>query len=381
MKSLRSSFVLFLLLLPTAGMAVPDECVHFSALSSNHSKWRKAGIVQVDPRDSHPRPVSTSERNFSLDVREKILPFAAARRTGQFTGKDGVPISYHVFETPKADRKGAIVVSHGRGDTLSHYLEAAHNFADWGFDTYFVEHRGHGGSGRLLPNPHKVHVEHFEDYVEDFETFMADVVSKGRPERTILFGVSMGGQVAAQYNVRNPEGVDQVVLTVPMIRPLLKGIPEPVARTIIKGAEMVGKGDAYALGEKDFQYPLHTGPHPRGEWLKNLVRARQFHGGTMGGSTFHWVGQSLRASAEGRRAAKGLKTPTLVIAAGRDTTVDNEATLGFCRDHQNCVLFISEEGKHTLFNGPDAVRNPVFGAIRNFILPTSSPSVSDGNKK
>jgi len=69
--------------------------------------------------------------------------------------------------------RGSVVIAPGRTEASVEYFETAIDLATRGFGpAYVVDHRGQGLSPRLLPDPHKGHVERFEDYIDEFEAVL-----------------------------------------------------------------------------------------------------------------------------------------------------------------------------------------------------------------
>jgi lysophospholipase len=56
----------------------------------------------------------------------------------------------------------------------------------------------------MLPDRQIGHVVRFDDYVEDFNTFVREVVAKRKHKRLLLLAHSMGGGIASVYLDRYP---------------------------------------------------------------------------------------------------------------------------------------------------------------------------------
>lgn len=73
------------------------------------------------------------------------------------------------------------------------YAELAYDLFHLGFDIFIIDHRGQGRSGRMLSDPHRGHVDHFNDYVEDLAAFWQQEIELG-PWRKRYIWHSMGAR-------------------------------------------------------------------------------------------------------------------------------------------------------------------------------------------
>ncbi len=77
-----------------------------------------------------------------------------------------------------------------------------------GYAVYALDHRGHGKS-----SGERVHVDHFDDYVDDLRTFYADVRSETGDLPIYLLGHSMGVSIAVSYAARYQDELTGLVLS------------------------------------------------------------------------------------------------------------------------------------------------------------------------
>lgn len=119
--------------------------------------------------------------------------------------RDGYRLRYSRFGCAPGDR-GALVIAPGRSEPSYEYAETAIDFIERGFaPVYVIDHRGQGLSPRLLPDTDKSHVEGFDDYIDDFAAFVAEVQADlnaldARADLPLfLTSNSMGGAIAIGY--------------------------------------------------------------------------------------------------------------------------------------------------------------------------------------
>ena len=152
----------------------------------------------------------TRETQFAAFATGPLLDFWRQREEGEFSGVDGVPIRFVRFRSARHQR--VVVVSPGRIESYVKYPEVAYDLFHCGYDVVIVDHRGQGRSGRLLADTHRGHVVNFADYVDDFEQlWLREVESRGYRQRFAL-AHSMGGAIAAEVAIAQPDRVRGLVL-------------------------------------------------------------------------------------------------------------------------------------------------------------------------
>lgn len=130
----------------------------------------------------------------------------------RFKSKDGLKLFAHAFPS-KNPPKAIICLTHGHGEHLERYknLAAALNDADYsmiGFDQ-----RGHGQS-----DGPRGHTPSYETLLDDIDAFLAEVDDNYPDLPRILYGHSMGGNLALNYALRRKPKLLGVIATGPWIK-------------------------------------------------------------------------------------------------------------------------------------------------------------------
>ena len=133
---------------------------------------------------------------------------------GYIESYDKAAIYYRTYRNPQA--KAGVVISHGFCEFAEKYMEVIYYFLKGGYSVYVPEHRGHGYSDRFVPEGDKVHIEDYEQYVQDLHFFIKNIVEPAE-ERKILFCHSMGGTIGVRYLEKFPLTFDAAVLSAPML--------------------------------------------------------------------------------------------------------------------------------------------------------------------
>lgn len=137
---------------------------------------------------------------------------------GNFQGLGGVRLAYASVEAPQ--ERAAVVIVTGRTENILKYQEVIADLVRQGYSAYVYDHRGQGFSERLLPDePEKGHVRHFEDYVDDLQAFVTQVVNQKPHRRLFLLGHSLGGGIATRHLERYPGTFAAAALSSPCINP------------------------------------------------------------------------------------------------------------------------------------------------------------------
>lgn len=301
----------------------------------------------------------------------EILPFCQNEwEFGSFEGVDGVEIAYATYRVH--DSRGSLVILPGRTEPLIKYCELVFDLVDLGYSVYLMDHRGQGGSGRMLVDPNRQFVVDFQDFVDDVATFVDEVVSaEGRPDSLVLFGHSLGGLIATNYAEQNPDSLDALILSAPSLQIQLAGLPEPLAYVLAVSATALGLGSDYIPGagppvfDAPFETNLVTRSRARYDAYQTLLAASPEL--AVGGTTFRFVRESIEASFAARLFAPLLTTPTLLLQAGDDRYVENSAGEMVCAVASDCSLVRFEGAFHELFQEQDAIRDRAIDELRAFI--------------
>ena len=133
-----------------------------------------------------------TDENYGKIMQTEVEPWLQARmETGFDERVKGQPI-YYVHYRADAPR-GVVVISHGFTESITKFAEPIFYFLQAGYEVWGVDHRGHGRSYRANANPFVVHVDHFEDYVEDLRHLTETLVKPSAGACTVSAIGSISG--------------------------------------------------------------------------------------------------------------------------------------------------------------------------------------------
>ena len=111
------------------------------------------------------------EEEYEARMRDTVEPaLAEIRQSGRLAVKGG-EVYYELFPLEGAD---TVVISHGFSESTEKFTEFIYYLRQAGYQAAVWDHRGHGRSLREGKDKNIVHVEDFEDYVEDMRRLMEE---------------------------------------------------------------------------------------------------------------------------------------------------------------------------------------------------------------
>ncbi len=293
------------------------------------------------------------DARFQEQMQNEVEPYLAARRqVGLDERIQGEPV---YFEHYQADEpKGVIVISHGFTESVAKFAESIYYMLQAGYEVWGLDHRGHGRSFRVNDNPYVVHVDRFEDYVEDLRHLTEKRIRPVSGELPLyLFCHSMGGCIGAWAIEQYPELFQKAVLSSPMLGLSFGKIPVPVAYAFatLKGLGEKGREPLSPVSE----FPRETyedsaaNSEPRFRWYyeQKLANSRLQ---TCAGST-RWGREAIRATrhVSSPKQIARIRIPVLLLQAEKDSYVRNDAQDVFAERAQTCELVKLPGLRHELY--------------------------------
>ncbi|GAB2949306.1 lysophospholipase L2 [Hafnia psychrotolerans] len=316
----------------------------------------------------------TREKEFSAFATGPLLDFWRQREENHFAGVDGVDIHYVRFTAAQND--SVILVSPGRIESYVKYPELAYDLFHCGYDVIIVDHRGQGRSGRMLEDPHRGHVQHFDDYVEDLHRLYQLEIAPRSYSKKFLLAHSMGGAIGALLLAKYPQTFDAAAFCAPMTGIYLR-IPSWISRRILNWAEnRPPRRDGYALGTGHWHplpFLVNGLTHSRERYRRNMRFYADYPELQVGGPTYHWVRESIEAGMHILQQAENITTPLLLLQASEDRVVDNSSQLAFCQamavaGHpcEGGKPLVIEGARHEILFERDDLRAKALDAIMRF---------------
>lgn len=344
-------------------------------LDNDYDQGRKLGQVFVEAM-AHKLNVSfTPFPKYPIRTREEGLlapkPVTTTwegRDTGVFEGVNQVPL--HWVNANPNNKKDTIIVIQGRNESTWKYQEIIEELAHH-FNVFSYDHRGQGESGRTTTRHELGHVDSFQHYVDDLANFMDQVVHPQVQGYCFVLAHSMGATVATQYLHQYVHRVDACVLTSPMFGIKLPKVVGGIQKKTIKVVSLLQKKPNFAPTQrafttKQFEGNDHTSSRVRfkhySQMLEKLPHLR------LGGASPKWISESITAGAKCVSSAFEITCPMLIIQAGADSVVSNEAQDSFNEKCTASKILTIANAKHDILIEADRYRDRTLKNALNFFL-------------
>ena len=322
----------------------------------------------------------TTESQLTSRYDGEIAIFWQQGSFSHFSGVNDVRINYATFiNHHESTPTQCLVIASGRSESYLKYKELSFDLFNRGYSIFLIDHRGQGLSQRLLENPHKGHVEDFQYYVDDLTTFIENIVTPHcQGSKPYLLAHSMGGAIAARYLQDFPNTIQAAVLSSPMLGFDSGSVPEFIAESVLKISAQLNKwfDDTpwYFLGHKGFTQRAFSDNvlmHSPGRYQLFTELYKTTPEIQLGGVTVQWLTESQAALEKIFNNIDKITTPTLVLQAGQDKIIKNQAQDGFCQQlyqlqPQSCPNgkpLIIDNAYHELFFESDVYREQALKAV------------------
>lgn len=262
---------------------------------------------------------------------------AAGHSVQTFVTSDGYQFRYrHWLATGP---KGYVVALHGIQSNSGWYAYSSRRLCEAGFDVRFLDRRGSG-----LNEADRGHAVHPDRLVNDVVQFLCRVRHERDRESPqspiILMGVSWGGKLAAVVAGRRPELCEGLALLYPGLTPRIR--PSWWQRLLLKLAMRTGRQRRLAAIPLD-DPELFTAQSEWQQFIRNDERS--LHEATVG-----FLAASVALDAELPSLVANIHCPMLLMLAGRDRIIDNDATKQLFDRFGSADrrLLVYEDAAHTL---------------------------------
>ncbi len=310
------------------------------------------------------------DKEYTDKMNTLVLPFLKEKlENGSFNSFDGAQINYSFIKNPTG--KAAVVISHGFCEFIPKYYEMFYYFYQQGYSVYMIEHRGHGYSQRFVDDLSMVYVDSFNDYVEDLNYFINEIVKKEEPlNRLFFYGHSMGGGIAALYLEKYPDTFKRAVLSSPMIGINFKKIPKHWVKAVMAISKIMHWDKNYVPGNHEFRgkrkYPKGTAmSEPRYDYYFNCRKQDENY--STYGASFRWAREAILATKKVKKNVDRIHIPVLLCQSGDETLVDNNAQNYLVNKSDYITKIEYPNAKHQLYNATKEIRDKFYKDIFAFL--------------
>lgn len=301
-------------------------------------------------------------------------PVPPGASVGSTLTGDGVVLRYARWRATTRRTLGTVCLLQGRGETIEKYFETIGDLRGRGFAVATFDWRGQGGSERRLRNPMKGHVDSFEEYERDLETFMLHVALPDSPPPYFALAHSTGALVCLRTVREGRVRFSRLVLVSPLMG---LGQTRPSQPTVFRlaafmtaiglGEVTVPGGQARSIDKTPFAGNVLTGDPARYQRTVDIVT--KLPQVAVGAPTFGWLYAACRAMSEASEPDFGpsVRVPALIVSGALDRLVSMtaaEATAAALRAGGQVVI---PGARHEIMMERDAIRAQFWAAFEAFV--------------
>lgn len=252
------------------------------------------------------------------------------------------------YLSPETAPKAIIVLVHGHGEHSKRYLSWAEKFVNQGYGFVTWDHIGHGHS-----DGQRGHIHHFEQLLLEID-FALNKAREYFPNiPVILYGHSMGGNIALNHAIRRCCSVEGIIITSPWLK-LAKKV-SPVLDSIVTVLNYIGhfipiKSSVSASEISHIQEEVDK--YKNDKLIHGKITPRLY--------------VSIRRAGEyALKYAKRIKTPVLLMHGEADSITSFDASKEIAGKIDGCKFVPWPNMYHELHN--ETVRGLVFETIVKWI--------------
>ncbi|MEL6967632.1 MAG: alpha/beta hydrolase [Pseudomonadota bacterium] len=336
-----------------------------------------AARADAPPHMDKPSPALSSEQKQGADepvlVSTRANPIPDGVHAGFVLTDDDMSLRYARWPAVKRPMKGTVLILQGRSEYIEKYFETVEDLRAEGFEVLTFDWRGQGGSDRLLDDPKRGHIEHFDQYLMDLDTIMTKVALPDCRGPFFVLAHSMGGLIALLAAPGLGNRISRMVVLAPMLA--LQGLP--VSQRLLRRFTglMTFIGFAPSPTRRDTSNAL-TRPF-LGNKLTNDIERFQRNRGTvekreslvLSGPTFGWTYAACQAmeTVHEDGFSSAIAVPTLLVAAGADEVVRASAVEAYGRKMRAGAFLTVTAAKHELLHERDILREQALAAFFGFV--------------
>jgi lysophospholipase len=269
---------------------------------------------------------------------------------------------------------GTICLLQGRGETIEKYFETIGDLRSRGFAVATFDWRGQGGSERRLRNPMKGHVDSFEEYDRDLETFMQHVALPDCPGPHFALAHSTGALVCLRATREGKVRFSRLVLVSPLIGLGQTRPSQANAFRIAAFMTAVGLGElpvpgnqALTIDKVPFAGNWLTGDAAR--YQRSVDLFTKLPQVSVGAPTFGWLYAACRAMNEATEPdfSPSVRVPALVVSGALDRLVSLTAAETLAAALRAGGQVVIPGARHEVLMERDPIRAQLWAAFEAFV--------------
>ena len=311
-----------------------------------------------------------SDRTTLVDL--PVNPVPRGTVSGFVRTEDGTEIRYARWRATSRKKRGSVLLLHGRTEFIEKYFETANDLRRRGFAVATFDFRGQGGSERFLNDRNKGHIDSFDQYVQDVECIMQQVVLSDCPPPYYILGHSTGAAVALLYTSRARTQVERMVLTAPLLG--IRGRSRRMLMTVSGIMGYLGLAESYVFGGSrtlvqtlPFENNALTTDRDRYDRTTAIIEERPDLG--LGSPTVGWLHAAMEAAEyfASPEFPEIVQLPVLMVISGADSVISNNMIEMMSSRMKTGAHVLIPGARHEILSEADAYRDQFWSAFSSFV--------------
>lgn len=302
------------------------------------------------------------------------------------TTRDGARLRFARWRPTVRPARGTVVLVQGRAEFIERYSETIADLRRRGFHVLAFDWRGQGGSQRFVRRDRKGHVGWLRHYESDLALAMAQM-RETMPAPYFVLAHSMGAALCLDAARHDALPVSRMVVLAPMLGLTMIERPDAANRLASLlfwlgfGKAFIPGGGETAIATKPFEGNRLTGDAIR--YARNSALSAAARHLSIGDPTIAWVHTAFRLMARlnAPSAAREVRVPTLVIAAGRDPVVSTPAIERFAARLKTGPALVLPTARHEILMESDAIRAQFWAAFDAFVPGEDQPAAASAGEQ
>lgn len=263
--------------------------------------------------------------------------------------KDGSKAIFQVYEAERP--RAVMLVLHGFAEHIGRYSKLAQFFNENGITICVHDQRGFGEAVFNKKRMRGV-AENYSLFLDDMDVVYSTVKERYPNLPMILFGHSMGGNIALSYLFTCPQDkFNMVILETPWLR-----LYSPLRKRLLRAVERLGR----------ISPTLAVRTAPGGKYtFKGSQKIDRYHYNRI---SFRLIAAISEAGEEAIGRAADVHIPAMLLSAEKENVVSTPAIEEFYSHAGDNMEYICiPEGRHALHNCKQHVREHAFKTMLDFI--------------
>jgi alpha-beta hydrolase superfamily lysophospholipase len=274
-----------------------------------------------------------------------------------FAAKDGVKIPAFIYGGEEKSIKGTVIIVHGFGEHAGSYRELAEHIKQANYAGVIFDQRGHGHLADYPPEKRGKYcgvIPSYQSFLDDIDAIAAEIKQIYPNKPVILYGHSMGGNIAANYLLKHRQSdFSCAVLESPWF-----GLYKEVSPFTAVAAKLLGRLSPGITTVSKLPHSDVTGDKIKAEEMKNdplyhnRISLRMFSG--IRNACIYAIKNSAK-----------LSIPIYLAYARHERIVNNQAIQKFYSSCGDNVKIVEYDSCHAIHN--DLKRQDFYSDIVAFI--------------